>query len=67
MHHGIRFVPIGYKCAKLTDIQAIHGGSPWGAGTITGSDGKRMPSELELEVAAFQGFEFGTLMKQFVH
>ena len=50
VHHGINFVPIGYKSGKLTDNNEIHGGSPWGAGTITGADGKRMPSALELEV-----------------
>lgn len=32
VHHGISFVPIGYKSGKLGDNTAIHGGSPWGAG-----------------------------------
>lgn len=52
VHHGINYVPIGYKCGKLGDNSTIHGGGPWGAGTITGADGKRMPSELEIEVCA---------------
>ncbi|CAF1028773.1 unnamed protein product [Brachionus calyciflorus] len=67
VHHGINFVPIGYKSQKLGDNSDIHGGSPWGAGTITGADGKRMPSQLELDVAHFQGLEFGNLLKRVVH
>jgi NAD(P)H dehydrogenase (quinone) len=51
VHHGINFVPIGYKSGKLNDNSAVHGGGPWGAGTITDSDGKRLPSTLELEVS----------------
>jgi NAD(P)H dehydrogenase (quinone) len=49
-HHGINFVPIGYKNKRLGDLSEVHGGSPWGAGTISGADGKRQPSDLELEV-----------------
>ena len=43
-------------------MNEIHGGGPWGAGTIAGSDGSRQPSQLELEVAETQGQEFGQLM-----
>ena len=42
----------------LGDVTQVHGGSAWGAGTITGSDGSRQPSELELEIAQFQGYVF---------
>jgi NAD(P)H dehydrogenase (quinone) len=31
------------------------GGSPYGASTITGMKGERMPSENELKAARFQG------------
>ena len=59
-HHGMIFVPLGYKntFAQLTNITEVHGGSPWGAGTFAGSDGSRQPSELELEVAKIQGKSF---------
>lgn len=59
-HHGIVFVPLGYKpvVAELSNIQEVHGGSPWGAGTLAGGDGKRQPSELELKVAFEQGKDF---------
>uniref|UniRef100_A0A7S2TF08 Flavodoxin-like domain-containing protein n=1 Tax=Lotharella oceanica TaxID=641309 RepID=A0A7S2TF08_9EUKA len=58
VHHGMVFVPIGYACPKLFDMSEPHGGSPYGAGTLAGPDGKRQPSKLELEVAEFQGKHF---------
>jgi NAD(P)H dehydrogenase (quinone) len=36
-------------------IDEVTGGSPYGATTIAGGDGSRMPSENELEAARFQG------------
>jgi len=36
-------------------LDEITGGSPYGASTIAGGDGSRMPSENELEAARFQG------------
>ena len=59
-HHGIIFVPLGYKnvFGQLTNVAEVHGGSPWGAGTLAGPDGSRQPSELELEVAKIQGKTF---------
>jgi len=57
---GSVFVPLGYKntFAQLSSLTEVHGGSPWGAGTLAGVDGSRKPSELELEVAATQGKVF---------
>ncbi|KAF8999864.1 flavoprotein-like protein [Cyathus striatus] len=59
-HHGIIFVPLGYKhaFAQLGNITEVHGGSPWGAGTIAAGDGSRLPSALELEVAHIHGKTF---------
>ncbi|KAK0624607.1 flavoprotein-like protein [Bombardia bombarda] len=59
-HHGIIYVPLGYarSFAHLTDLSAPHGGGPWGAGTLAGSDGSRQPSALEKEVATIQGEAF---------
>lgn len=36
-HHGIIFVPLGYKTVfnYFGDISEVRGGSPWGAGTFT--------------------------------
>jgi NAD(P)H dehydrogenase (quinone) len=36
-------------------MDEITGGSPYGATTIAGGDGSRMPSENELAAAQFQG------------
>lgn len=55
MHHGMVVVGLPYTHPKMTDLSAIKGGSPYGAGTIAGSDGSRQPSETELELASFQG------------
>lgn len=35
-HHGIIYVPLGYKTtfALLSDLTEVRGGSPWGAGTF---------------------------------
>ena len=34
-HHGILYVPLGYKTTfgLLADLTEVRGGSPWGAGT----------------------------------
>jgi NAD(P)H dehydrogenase (quinone) len=36
-------------------LDEISGGSPYGATTITGGQGQRMPSQNELDAARFQG------------
>lgn len=60
VHHGIIFVPLGYKhtFGQLSNLSEVHGGSAWGAGTLAGGDGSRQPSALELEVAEIQGSTF---------
>lgn len=44
-----------YSEQRLLNMDAISGGTPYGATTITGGDGSRQPSENELEIARFQG------------
>ena len=48
-------VGLPYSCAAQTTLKEITGGSPYGASTIAGGDGSRMPSENELGMARFQG------------
>jgi len=38
-HHGIIYVPLGYKPSKeiLYNLDEVRGGSPWGAGTFSAS------------------------------
>jgi len=59
-HHGIIYVPLGYSTVSpmLANLEVVHGGSPWGAGTFAASDGSRMPNELEIQIATEQGSYF---------
>jgi len=65
-HHGIIYVPLGYKTAfpVLANLNEIRGGSPWGAGTFSAADGSRQPSALELELATIQGESFGSTVSK---
>ncbi|EIW77478.1 hypothetical protein CONPUDRAFT_168357 [Coniophora puteana RWD-64-598 SS2] len=67
VHHGITYVPLGYKnaFAQLSNIDEVRGGSPWGAGTFAGGNGARQPSALELEVAEIQGKTFYEYVNKF--
>jgi NAD(P)H dehydrogenase (quinone) len=66
-HHGIIFVPLGYKntFAQLSNMSEVRGGSPWGAGTYAGPDGSRQPSALELEIATLQGKGFWDIVSKY--
>ncbi|MFA4893058.1 NAD(P)H:quinone oxidoreductase [Brevundimonas sp.] len=55
LHHGMLVAGLPYAWAGQSRIDEMTGGSPYGATTITGGDGARMPSENELEGARFQG------------
>lgn len=55
MHQGMVYAGLPYAAAELLDISEPRGGSPWGAATLAGADGKRQPSEKELALARFQG------------
>jgi len=58
IHHGMIFVPVGYTSPLQGNMDEIHGGSGYGAGTFAGSDGSRQPSQLELQIAEHQGKHF---------
>ncbi len=55
LHHGMIIVGLPYSFEGLTRIDEMSGGSPYGASTIAGGKGERMPSENELAGARFQG------------
>ncbi len=55
LHHGMAVVGLPYSFAGQLGTEEVKGGSPYGATTITNGDGSRMPSEIELEGARFQG------------
>ena len=55
LHQGMVVVGLPYSFAGQMRIDEITGGSPYGASTIAGGQGERMPSENELNAARFQG------------
>ena len=55
LHHGMVVVGLPYAFQGQMRIDEITGGSPYGATTIAGGRGERLPSENELEGARFQG------------
>ncbi len=63
---GMIYVTIGGKHKGLGSHE-VHGGSPWGSGTVSGGDGSRQPSELELEIAQFQGYLFRIIIINETH
>ncbi|MBT8341656.1 MAG: NAD(P)H:quinone oxidoreductase, partial [Desulfatitalea sp.] len=55
LHHGLVVVGLPYTFQGQMRIDEVAGGSPYGATTIAGTKGERMPSENELAAARFQG------------
>jgi NAD(P)H dehydrogenase (quinone) len=55
LHHGFVVVGLPYAFQGQMRLDEITGGSPYGASTIAGGSGERMPSANELEAARFQG------------
>lgn len=55
LHHGMAYVGLPYAFQGQMGVEAVKGGSPYGASTITDGDGSRQPSEIEMEAARYQG------------
>lgn len=55
LHHGMIVVGLPYAESRQMGLDEIKGGSPYGAATIAGGQGERMPSEQELGMARYQG------------
>ena len=55
LHQGLIVVGLPYSFQGQMKMDEITGGSPYGATTLSGTDGSRMPSENELDAARFQG------------
>ena len=64
LHHGMVIVGVPYAEQRLVYMDELTGGTPYGASTITGADGSRMPSENELGIARFQGKHVATIASQ---
>jgi len=61
LHLGMIVVGLPYSAQEQMGLEEIKGGSPYGASTIAGAKGERMPSELELGMARFQGRHVTTI------
>jgi NAD(P)H dehydrogenase (quinone) len=55
MHHGMVVVGLPYAFQGQMGHDDVMGNSPYGASTVTGGDGSRQPSAVELEGAHYQG------------
>ena len=55
LHHGMVIVGLPYAYQGQMGVDEIRGGSPYGASTVAGGDGSRMPAGHELDGARFQG------------
>lgn len=55
LHQGMIVVGLPYEFTGQMGVTEITGCSPYGASTIAGGQGERMPSENELAGARFQG------------
>lgn len=64
LHLGMVIVGLPYSCKEQMGLDEIKGGSPYGASTIAGTDGKRMPSDQELSMANYQGRHVAQIAKQ---
>jgi NAD(P)H dehydrogenase (quinone) len=61
LHQGMIIVGLPYSESHQMGLDEIKGGSPYGASTIAGGQGERMPSEQELGMARFQGRHVTTI------
>ncbi len=55
LHQGMVIVGLPYAFQGQMGTEEVKGGTPYGASTIAGGDGKRQPSAVELDGARFQG------------
>lgn len=64
LHFGMIIVGLPYSFQGQMRLDEITGGSPYGATTISGGDGSRMPSANELDGARHQGMVIAETAKK---
>jgi NAD(P)H dehydrogenase (quinone) len=64
LHQGMVIVGLPYAFQGQMTMDEISGCSPYGASTIAGGDGSRMPSDNELAGARFQGEHVANIAKK---
>ena len=55
LHQGMTIVGLDYGFQGQMGVDAVNGGTPYGATTIANGDGSRMPSTVELDGARYLG------------
>ena len=64
LHHGCVLVGLPYSFTEQMTMEEITGGSPYGASTIAGTMGERMPSANELKMAKDLGKHLTTIARK---
>jgi NAD(P)H dehydrogenase (quinone) len=64
LHHGMVLAGLPYSFAGQLDNSAINGCSPYGASTVAGVKGERMPTQNDLAGARFQGAHLARLARK---
>ncbi|AFG36246.1 NAD(P)H:quinone oxidoreductase [Spirochaeta africana] len=54
LHMGMVVAGLPSTFQGMFGVDEVKGGTPYGATTVSGADGSRMPSEVELEAARYQ-------------
>lgn len=61
LHQGMVIVGLPYAYKGQMTMEGISGCSPYGASTIAGAEGNRLPTEVELAGARYQGQHVATI------
>ncbi len=64
MHLGMVVVGLPYSFEGQSSSDGIIGGAPYGAGTVAGSEGERVPTETDLAGARYQGAHVARLAQK---
>ena len=60
-HQGMVIAGVPYSSQELLKMDEMTGGTPYGASTVTGPQGERLPSANELAIARAQGKHVATI------
>jgi len=66
LHQGMVIVGLPYAFQGQMGLDEIKGGSPYGASTIAGGKGERLPSEADKAGATFQGKHVATIAAKLI-
>ncbi|MGE4262896.1 MAG: NAD(P)H:quinone oxidoreductase [Desulfovibrio sp.] len=64
LHQGMIVVGLPYSFTGQMGVDEIVGGSPYGASTIAGGDGARLPSQRDLDGVRFQAQHLAQIAKK---